>query len=106
MTVTAPAICASHQKVLDALTARQRHGHTDTTDAEIQEMLEQIHAPRRFDRAWISGRISEMKERGLIEQSTERRVDAHSRLVARTIGREPMAVRAVYIPAQQARLVA
>jgi len=107
---TAPESCTkvrrSHQLVIDVLLARQRHGHTDTTDAEIQAMLEQVHAPRRFERGWISARINEMKERGLVEQSRAPRVDAQALLVARTTGREPCAVRAVFLPQQQARLVA
>jgi hypothetical protein len=106
-TCDAPArVRPSHQLVLDVLLARQRHGHADTTDAEIQEMLERLHAPRRFERGWISARINEMKERGLVEQSRATRVDAQALLVARTTGREPCAVRAVFLPLQQARLVA
>jgi hypothetical protein len=48
----------SHQMIFEVLLARQRAGERDTTDAEIQEALERLHAPRRFDRAWIAGRIS------------------------------------------------
>jgi len=107
---TAPESCTkvrrSHQPVIDVLLARQRHGHTDTTDREIQEMLERLHAPRRFDIASISARVSEMKERGLVEQSRAPRVDAHALLVARTAGRAPRAVLAVFLPQQQARLAA
>ena len=51
----------SHRMIFEVLLARQRAGARDTTDAEIQEALERLHAPRRFDRAWIAGRISEMK---------------------------------------------
>jgi hypothetical protein len=103
---TAAKVRPSHQLVIDVLLARQRHGHTDTTDAEIQDLLERKHAPRRFERGWISARINEMKSCGLVEQSRATRVDAQALLVARTTGREPSAVRAVFLPMQQARLVA
>jgi hypothetical protein len=90
--------------VLDVLLARQRNGHADTTDAEIQELLEQIHAPRRFDRSWVSGRVADLKDAGLVLESAQKREDAHTRRVGRQCGHEPYKVRAVYLPAHQARL--
>ena len=97
-------VSPSKQMVLDVLYARQRHGHADTTDAEIQELLEQLHAPRRFDRSWVSGRVADLKEAGLVVESEHKRDDAHTRRVARLAGHAAK-VRAVYIPAKQARLV-
>lgn len=101
----APArVPPSQQLVLDVLLARQRHGATDTTDHEIREMLEQVHAPRRFDTGWVSARVSELLQVGRVQQSSERREDAQTRRNAATTGRTTL-VRAVFIPAQQARLV-
>jgi hypothetical protein len=106
-TIESPAAAArvsnSKRLVLDVLYARQRHGHADTTDAEIQELLEQIHAPRRFDRSWVSGRVAELKECGLVVESTHKRQDSHTRRVAAIYGHANN-VRAVFIPADQVRL--
>ncbi|MCD8514630.1 MAG: hypothetical protein LRY31_01050 [Burkholderiaceae bacterium] len=98
-------VSRSKQLVLDVLYARQRHGFSDTTDAEIQEMLEQLHAPRRFDRSWVSGRVAELKEAGLVVESEHKRQDAQTRRVAAMYGHAHL-VRAVYIPAKQVRLCA
>lgn len=95
----------SKQIVLDVLLARQRHGASDTTDHEIREVLEQIHAPRRFDTGWVSARVSELLRDGLVTQSRDKREDAQTRRNAATTGRV-VQVRAVFIPATQARLVA
>lgn len=95
----------SHQLVLDVLTARQRHGYSDTTDHEIVEMLEVLHAPRRFDTGWVSARVAEMVKAGRVVQSEQRREDAKTKKNALTTGRT-VVVRAVFIPAKQARLVA
>lgn len=86
----------SHRLIFEVLLARQRAGERDTTDAEIQEALERLHAPRRFDRAWIAGRISEMKAASpaLLLESAEKRHDAHTRAI------DAGKVRATYIPRQ------
>ena len=85
-------LCNSHQLIFDVLDARRANRHPDTTDSEIQEMLERLHAPRRFDRAWISGRISELKALGVVLESQAKRHDAHTRQI--NSGK----VRATYLP--------
>jgi len=85
-------LCKSHQLIFDVLDARRANRYPDTTDSEIQEMLERLHAPRRFDRAWISGRISEMKALGVVLESTAKRHDAHTRHI------NSNKVRATYLP--------
>lgn len=85
-------LCRSHQLVFDVLDARRANGYADTTDFEIQEMLERLHAPRRFDRAWISGRISEMKALGVVLEATAKRHDAHTSHI------NSNKVRATYLP--------
>lgn len=86
----------SHRMIFEVLLARQRAGERDTTDAEIQEALERLHAPRRFDRAWIAGRISEMKAASpaLVLEAPEKRHDAHTRAIDGGV------VRATHIPRQ------
>lgn len=85
-------LAPSHQLVFDVLLARHANGHDDVTDSEIQEALERLHAPRRFDRAWISGRVSEMKHAGVLLESVAKRHDAHTQHIG--AGK----VRATYIP--------
>jgi hypothetical protein len=69
----------SQQKVLDALTVRRRHGVPAMTATEIRELLEEIHAPRRFDKGWVTGRLSELKESDLVEQLDETKMDPRTR---------------------------
>lgn len=85
-------LARSHQLVFDVLLARHANGHTDVTDSEIQEVLERLYAPRRFDRAWISGRVAEMKHAGILLESVAKRHDAHTQHIG--AGK----VRATYIP--------
>lgn len=69
----------SQQMVLDALVIRRRHGVTKVTAAELRELLEQIHAPRRFDKGWVTARLAELRESDLVEQLDELRLDQHTR---------------------------
>ena len=65
----------SEQMVLDALVVRRRHGVDKVTAGELRVLLEQIHAPRRFDKGWVTGRLSELEDRGLVEPLEESRLD-------------------------------
>lgn len=85
-------LAPSHQLVFDVLLARHANGQVDVTDSELQEALERLHAPRRFDRAWISGRVAEMKHAGVLLESAAKRHDAHTQHIG--AGK----VRATYIP--------
>ena len=69
----------SQQMVLDALVIRRRHGVAKVTAAELRELLEQIHAPRRFDKGWVTARLADMKESDLVEQLDELRFDPRTR---------------------------
>ena len=69
-----PRMRLSHRLVFDVLLGRHRDGWPDATDVELQAALERLHAPRRFDRAWIAGRVSEMKAFGLLLESTAHRL--------------------------------
>ena len=69
----------SQQMVLDALFVRRRHGVDKVTAAELRELLEQIHAPRRFDKGWVTARLSDMKESDLVEQLPELRFDPRTK---------------------------
>jgi hypothetical protein len=69
----------SQQMVLDALVVRRRHGVHKVTAAELRELLEQIHAPRRFDKGWVTARLADMKESDLVEQLDETRFDPRTR---------------------------
>lgn len=88
-----PKMCPSHRLVFDALLARHANGAQDLTDTELQEVLERLHAPRRFDRAWIAGRVSEMKRAGLLLES-----QAHRYSDAGPRGDGAVKVRATYVP--------
>ena len=99
-------LCNSHQLIFDVLDARRADSGSkddDDDDAKAdelmqkmqkqgQEMLERLPAPRRFDRAWISGRISERKALGVVLESHTKRHDAHTRQI------NSSKVRATYLP--------
>jgi hypothetical protein len=68
-------VSPSQQKVLDVLIVKRRHGVHEVTAGEVREMLEQLHSPRRFDKGWATGRLDELKDLGLVEQSEERRMN-------------------------------
>jgi len=93
---TAAPLRPSHKMVLDILIARQRHGQAELTASEIREALEQIHAPRRFDKGWVTGRLDEMRDAGLVQQSEERKLNP---LTGKTS-------HLWFIPLRQARLCA
>ena len=88
-----PRMCRSHRFVFDAILARHANGAQDVTDTELQAVLERLHAPRRFDRAWIAGRVSEMKRAGLLLES-----QAHRYSDAGPRGDGAVKVRATYVP--------
>lgn len=69
----------SQQMVLDALVALYRHEVDKVTAAELRELLEQIHAPRRFDKGWVTARLADMKESDLVERLDETRFDPRTR---------------------------
>lgn len=84
----------SEQMVLDVLIAAHRHKVDAMTAGEIRERLEFIHSPRRFDKGWVTGRLSELRDKGVVEQSAE-------------LKRNPLTKKSShlwFIPAQQARL--
>lgn len=85
-----PRMRMSHRLVFDVLLGRHRDGWFDVTDVELQAALERLHAPRRFDRAWIAGRVSEMKFSGLLLESTAHRLSRDDV--------SGVKVRATYIP--------
>jgi Cdc6-like AAA superfamily ATPase len=87
-------VSPSQQKVIDVLVIKRRHGVHGVTAGEVREMLEQIHAPRRFDKGWATGRLDELKDLGLVAQSEERRLNPLT-------GRTSMLW---FVPASQARL--
>lgn len=87
-----PRMRKSHRLVFDVALGRHRDGWRDVTDVELQAALERLHTPRRFDRAWIAGRVSEMKAFGLLLESTAHRLSRGDV--------SGVKVRATYIPRQ------
>ncbi len=84
----------SQQMVLDVLIAAHRNNRAPLTAGQISADLERIHAPRRFEKGWVTGRLSELREKGVAEQSEEVRFN-------------PLTERNShlwFIPAQQSRL--
>ena len=73
------AVPPSQQMVLDAMLVRRRHGVHQVTAGEIRELLEQIHAPRRFDKGWVTGRLAELSASDLVVQLDEQRVDPRTK---------------------------
>jgi hypothetical protein len=69
----------SQQMVLDVLVAKRRHGIDTMTAGEIREVLELIHAPRRFDKGWVTGRLSELEASDLVAPLDEHRVDPRTK---------------------------
>lgn len=61
----------SQQMVLDVLIAAHRHNEDALTAGEIRERMERVHAPRRFDKGWVTGRLDELRDKGAVEQSEE-----------------------------------
>ena len=78
--VEAPLVVPpSRQMVIDVLVVRKRHGVDKMTAGEIREVLEQIHAPRRFDKGWVTGRLAELLESGMVECLDEHKVDPRTK---------------------------
>ncbi len=69
----------SQQMVLDVLEVRRRHGVDRMTAGEIREVLEQIHAPRRFDKGWVTGRLAELDASDLVECMDEQKLDPRTK---------------------------
>jgi predicted transcriptional regulator len=92
-------IAKCEQPVLDALIARQRHGHEDTTTHEIVEMLARDPRTAHLHEGKVAPRLNDLRRKGVIEKAKERRHDAYTR----RYNLRP--VDAHFIPAQQARLV-
>jgi hypothetical protein len=89
-------IAPSEQLVLDVLIAKRRHGVREVTAGEMREMLEQIHAPRRFDKGWVTGRLDPLLKKGLVAKTGDARLDPSTQRTSELW----------CIPEQQARLVA
>jgi hypothetical protein len=74
--VAAPVkVPSAQQMVLDVLAIKRKHGVDRVTAGEIREMLERIHAPRRFDKGWVTGRLADLKASDLVECLDEHRLD-------------------------------
>lgn len=69
----------SQQMVLDALAVRRRHGVDKMTAAELRELLEQIHAPRRFDKGWVTARLAELEDGALVDKLDETKLDPRTK---------------------------
>lgn len=82
----------------NALVARHRHGHDDTTTHEIVELLSANPETAHWNDGMVAKRLAELKGKGLVVESPERRHDAFTR----RHGYKP--VTAVSIPEEQARL--
>lgn len=93
---SATKIRNSHRMVLDVLIGAHRHNVEAMTASEIRERLEQLHAPRRFDKGWVTGRLDEMRDAGLVEQSEERKLNPQTNKSSHLW----------FIPVRQARLCA
>jgi hypothetical protein len=89
-------IAPSEQLALDVLIAKHRHGVREVTAGEMREMLEQIHAPRRFDKGWVTGRLDTLLKKGLVAKTGDERLDPKTQRTSELW----------CIPEQQARLVA
>lgn len=63
----------SQQMVLDVLIAAHNNRRAPLTAGQIRDDLERIHAPRRFDKGWVTGRLDELRDKGAAEQSDELR---------------------------------
>jgi hypothetical protein len=86
----------SQQMVLDVLIAAHNNRTGALTAGDIRERLERIHAPRRFDKGWVTGRLDELRDKGAVEQSEETRFNPQTRKKSHLW----------FIPAQQSRLCA
>ena len=86
----------SQQMVLDILIAGHRNGVPRMTAGDIRESLERVHAPRRFDKGWVTGRLDELRDKGAVEQSEDLRFNPLTKKSSHLW----------FIPAQQSRLFA
>lgn len=86
----------SQQMVLDILIGAHRNGVESLTAGDIRERLEMVHASRRFDKGWVTGRLDELRDKGAVEQSEEVRFNPQTKKSSHLW----------FIPAQQDRLFA
>lgn len=86
----------SQQIVLDILIAAHRNRIAPLTAGDIRERLELVHAPRRFDKGWVTGRLDELRDKGAVERSDEVRFNPQTKKTSHLW----------FIPAQQSRLCA
>jgi len=86
----------SQQMVLDVLIAAHRNRLGPLTAGDIRERLELLHSPRRFDKGWVTGRLDELRDKDLVEQSDETRVSPVTKKASHLW----------FIPARQVRLCA
>lgn len=91
---TKPAEC--EQMVLDILIAAHRNNIAPLTAVDIRERLEMIHAPRRYDKGWVTSRLDSLRKKGAVEKSEESRLNPMTKRTSHLW----------FIPAQQARLCA
>lgn len=84
----------SQQMVLDVLIAAHKNRRALLTAGDIRDDLERIHAPRRFDKGWVTGRLDELRDKGAVEQSEEVRFNPMTKKSSHLW----------FIPAQQSRL--
>jgi len=87
-----PVMCASHREVFDVLLRRHANGHADTTDREIQEVLERLTPGRRIEIGSISARLREMNLLGFVLEAPTKRRNVGPR------GDRGVLVRASYVP--------
>jgi hypothetical protein len=89
-----PKLPPFKQALFDIIVAAQRHGAIDLTAKEIQAKYENLTS-KRVDNSNVAGRISEMVREGYLAASSEKR---------RCVESQSEGVRAVYVPATQARI--
>lgn len=69
----------SQQMVLDVLIAAHRNHIAPLTAGEMRQRLEMLHAPRRFDTGWVTGRLDELRDKGVVQKLDERRFDPQTK---------------------------
>jgi hypothetical protein len=84
--------------VWNALVARHRHHHEDTTTHEIVQLLAMNPETAHWNDGMVAKRLADLKAKGLVHVSEEKRHD----FFTRRMNYKP--VSAVYIPATQSRL--
>ena len=74
----------SQQMVLDVLIAAHNNKRPAPTAGDIREALESIHAQRRFDKGWVTGRLDELRDKGAVEKSEDLRFNPLTRKSSHT----------------------